>query len=289
MSNKPVVEKLVEDPGQSFLYRKIIRKKRPDHRRQGVWHYHPEFEITLSLKSSGKRFVGYSIDDYYPQELVLVGENLPHCWITKQSTEQYVINFKRESLGSSFWDSPEFIGISKLLSKSKQGIKFDASTTHKAIPVILRMENTDSFERLMLFFKLINLLAHSANIQLLTFDDYRIKDSLKASNRIEQVFSYIHENYNDKNISVANLSENLHMTTSSLCKFIKVISRKTFTELLIETRINKACKLLSETDYYISEICYSSGFNNLSGFNRAFKKIMHTTPKEYRKVYRAVN
>ncbi len=53
----------------------------------------------------------------------------------------------------------------------------------------------------------------------------------------------------------------------------KVVSKKTFTELLIEARINKACKLLSETDYYISEICYTIGFNNLSGFNRAFKKI----------------
>jgi AraC-like DNA-binding protein len=285
MSNKPVVEKLVEDPGQSFLFRKIVRKKRPDYRSKGVWHYHPEYEITLSLKSSGKRFVGYSIDNYSHNELVLLGENLPHCWITNQSTEQYVINFKKDSLGTAFWNSPEFIRINKLLNKSKQGIKFSETTIEKATPLIIQMKELDGFNRLLVLFKLLNLLSLSKNIQLLTFNNYRIKDSLKASNRIEKIYSYIYRNYNSENISISNLSKELFMTTSSVCKFIKTITKKTFTELLIETRINEACKLLSETDKYISEICYLSGFNNLSSFNRAFKRVMHVTPKEYRKIY----
>ncbi len=289
MSNKPIIENLVENPGQSFLFRKVIREKRPDHRGDGVWHYHQDhYEITLSLKSSGKRFVGYSIDDYTPNDLVLLGETLPHCWITNQSTEQYVINFKKDVLGSIFWNNPEFVGIKKLLKKSKQGIKFNEKTTNKAIILFMKLRQLKGFDKLLVFLELLNLLASSEKIQLLTFHDYRIKDSLKTSNRIEQVYSYIHKNYDNPNISVSNLSKNLYMTTSSACKFIKAITKKTFTELLIETRINEACKLLSETDKYVSEICYLSGFNNLSGFNRAFKKIMRVTPKEYRKIYRGV-
>ena len=75
------------------------------------------------------------------------------------------------------------------------------------------------------------------------------------------------------------------MTPSSVCKFIKKITKKTYSDLLIETRINEACKLLSDTDKYVSEICYLSGFKNLSGFNRSFKRIMHVTPKNYREIY----
>lgn len=285
MSNRPIIEQLVEDPGQSFLYRKIERKKRPDFRSEGVWHYHPDYEITFSLKSSGKRFVGYSIEDYYPYELVLLGENLPHCWITNQSTEQYVINFKKEILESALENSPEFVGINKLLKKSKQGLKFSKATTDKAVPIIMRMNELYGFNRFINLLKLLNILSLSENIQLLTFNDYRIKDSIKASNRMQKVYTYINNNYKRENVSVSNLSDQLNMTTSSLCKFIKSITKKTFTELLVEVRLNKACKLLSETDRYISEIAYLSGFNSLSGFNRTFKKVMHVTPKEYRKIY----
>lgn len=288
MGNKPNIEKLVDEPGKSFLFREIIRENRPDHRNIGVWHYHPDFEITLSLKSSGKRFVGYNIDDYHPYELVLLGENLPHCWITDHASEQYVINFKKELFGINLLNSPEFVGINKLLDISKHGIKFDEETTDNAVPLILRISKSDGFERLLILFQLLHTLSLSKKMQLLTSHDYRIKDHLKASNRVEQIYSYIHKNYDRPDISVSDLSEDLHMTTSSLCKFIKLITKKTFTELLIETRIKEVCKLLSETDKYVSEICYLCGFNNLAGFNRAFKKAMHMTPKEYRKLYRPV-
>lgn len=289
MSNKPNIEKLVEDPGQSFLFRKIVRENRPNHRGEGVWHYHTDYEITLSLISSGKRFVGYSIDDYTPYDFVLLGENLPHCWISNQPSEQYVINFKKDVFGPYLWNSPEFVAINNLLDKSQQGIKFGRVTTNKAVPLIIRMSKTDGIEKLLMLFELLNILALSEDIQLLSFHDYRIKDRLKASNRIEQIYSYINKNYDKEDISISNLSKSLYMNTSSLCKFIKVITKKTFTELLIKTRIKEACKLLSDTDKYISEICYLCGFNNLAGFNRAFKKEMHKTPKEFRKLYRAID
>ena len=289
MHNKPVVERVPDDPGRSFIIKTVIRDKRPDLGGGGVWHYHPEYEITLTLKSSGRRFVGYSIDEYAATELVLIGANLPHCWLTDQHTEQYVINFKKEALGKTFWESPELTGINKLLDQSKHGVKFCKETALKSVPLILQMNQSKGFNRLFSLFSFLNFLANAEHKEPLTFHDYTIKDSLKASNRIEQIYSYINRNYKKEDISITEVSEDLCMTTSSLCKFIKRITKKTFTDLVVDARINEACRLLRNSDKYISEICYLSGFNNLSGFNRSFKRVMQTTPKDYRNMYREVN
>ncbi len=267
--------------------RKVVRQKRPDHTMDGVWHYHKEYEILLTTASYGKRIVGYSIDDYVADELVLLGENLPHCWLTDHYVEQYVIQFTKEAFGDTFWNNGELARINKLLSISQQGIKFNAQTTKQLKPEILHLYETEGFERMLVLFRILDRLSKAEDYKLLTIEDCTVKNSLKASNRIEKIYSYIYENYSDNQVSLSNLSKIVHMTPSSLCKFINRITQKTFSELLIETRIKEACKLLLSTDKHISEISYLCGFRNLSGFNRNFKKMMHKTPREYRKFYEA--
>jgi len=286
MSTKPFIEKLVEDPDQSFSYRKIKREERPHLRNEGVWHFHPDYEITFTLRSAGKRFVGYNISDYIENDFVLIGENLPHCWITTQVTEQIVINFKKEFLGQIFWDTPEMKKINKMLDKSLRGIYFEKETARKALGIIQKMEHEKGFDRLLHFFELLNLMANTENHQLLTYYHDNFKNSLKASNRIEKIYSYILLNYQSGNVSFTELCNELNMTKSSVCKFIRKVTKKTFSDMVIETRINDACKLLAETDLFIAEICFKCGYNNLANFNRSFKKLMEVTPKEYRDIYK---
>lgn len=284
MSSQPIIEKLIEDPGQSFLFRRIKRKERSDLHEDGVWHFHPDFEITFTLKSSGRRFVGFTNSNYAEYDFVLLGNKLPHCWITAQSTDQIVINFKKEVFGSLFWNTPEMQRINELLDKSQQGVAFSIETAKEALPILYKMEHETGFDKLLHLFELLNLMANSTNQKALTFYHHEIKDSIKASNRIEKIYNYIHLNYQSNQISFEQLSKNLNMTKSSVCKFIKKVTKKSFTELVIEARINEACKMLSETDMFISEICFKCGFNNLSNFNRAFKKVMLVTPKQYRQI-----
>ncbi len=285
MSSKPSVEKIDQSPEDSFYLRNVIREKRPDLSQKGVWHYHREYEITMTTTSYGKRIVGYNIDDYRADELVMLGENVPHCWITDHHVEQHVIQFKKETFGDVFWNNVELSPINKLLKNSQHGIQFSAEITSAVKPFIESLYELKGFEKLLTLFKILDILSKTEDIELLTFQDYSIKNSLKASNRMEKIYSYIHENYSDNEVSVVALSNIVHMTPSSLCKFINKITQKTFTELLIETRIAEACKLLLNSDKYISEISYLCGFRNLSGFNRNFKRIMKKTPKEYRKFY----
>ncbi|MGV5564382.1 cupin domain-containing protein, partial [Burkholderia pseudomallei] len=48
------------------------------------WHHHPEYELTLTLNSLGKRFVGDHVADYAGDDLVLVPPNLPHTWVSDE-------------------------------------------------------------------------------------------------------------------------------------------------------------------------------------------------------------
>ena len=161
MPTSPSIEILNDDPGQSFSIRHIIRKERPDQHDHGVWHYHPEYEITLTLKSSGKRFIGYSMGDYQVYDMVLVGENVPHCWITNEYTEQIVINFKHGFLAGLMDQLPELSLVSRLLTQSHRGIKFNPDTAKKSLTIINKMDHQKGFDRLLSFLSLLNLMANS--------------------------------------------------------------------------------------------------------------------------------
>ena len=248
----------------------------------GVWHYHPEFEITFTIKGTGKRFVGYSITDYQEQDLVLLGKNLPHCWISNQPSDQIVINFKEDFVGSGFFLSPELNRINQLLQKASYGLVIQEPLKSSLKVKILEMAEYKGFERLQLLLGLLNDIARSSSYQVLTEGNYTLPGDLKNSRRIEQVYSYILNNYN-KEISLDEIAGKLSMTKSSFCKFVKKITKKSFGTLLNEVRISQACEMLSSTDKYIAEICYLSGFNNVSNFNKRFKESIGTTPVAYRK------
>ncbi|MEL6535619.1 MAG: AraC family transcriptional regulator [Bacteroidota bacterium] len=282
---KPSFERLTDNADHSFAIKQVVREKRSDVTSAGVWHYHPGYEITLTTVSKGRRFVGYNIENYEADDLVLIGENVPHCWITDEHTEQTVINFQRDFLGHSFMERPELKEVDHLLQLSQRGIKFGTTTRKKAFSLIRKMEKSSGFERLMNLFNLLNLLAHAEDTALLTTYDEQPKNSYKTSSRIEKVYNYVLNHYRDPDLSQAQLATELNMTPSSLCKFVKNVTRKTFFDLVLEARVTHACRLLVKSDKYVSEISFLSGFKNLSNFNRVFKRIMNTTPVEYRKRY----
>ena len=105
------------------------------------------------------------------------------------------------------------------------------------------------------------------------------------SSRMEVVYAFVLSNFKNPKVSQAELAKELNMTSSSLCKFVKNMTRKTFFDLILEARVSHAGRLLVNSDKYVSEICFLSGFNNVSNFNRIFKRIMKKSPLEYRKTY----
>ncbi len=278
---KPDYEKINLPHDGSFLYRKITRESRPD--LKGSWHYHPEYEICLNTRSKGKRFVGVDIENYVEDDLVLLGPDLPHCWITDEETSQIVIQFKADFLGHGFFSKPEMAKIRSMLKRSKMGLHF--IKPEKGICDTLKeIETMQGARALIALLEVLHRMSETENTSILTTSTYNKKLDMLASKRIEQVYSYILKNLKKKpSLEVAAAKTNL--TKTSFCKFLKTKTKKTFSELVNEMRISHAAKLLQNTDMTAQEVCFDSGYNDPSYFYRVFSRRMGVSPKQYRKQF----
>lgn len=258
-----------------------------------IWHYHPELELVLIKKSTGTRFIGDSIEKFEEGEVVLIGENLPHMWLNdevyfKESSnlisEAIAIHFKKDFLGSSFFETPEMKQISELISRAKRGIKFTNLQDHE-IEQIINLQHLKGFEKAITFVRILNMLAAHRSFEFLSSVGFISSFNKTDNKNLDAIYEYIFQNLN-KPISLNEIAKVAFMNPSSFSRFFKRVHRKTFSEYVNELRVGFACKLLLEGKYSVTDICYECGFNNLSNFNRRFKKITNFSPTGYLKKHR---
>ncbi|MEO7532375.1 MAG: AraC family transcriptional regulator, partial [Ferruginibacter sp.] len=123
-------------------------------------------------------------------------------------------------------------------------------------------------------------LSETEDYQYLTPQDYSY-DHTQDEDRMRSVNQYIYQNFADK-ISIKNIAGIANMTESSFCRYFKSRTLKSFTKFLNEIRISYACRLLNSSAYTVTDVCFQSGFTNLSYFNRQFKLIMKMSPQQYK-------
>ncbi|MEO1212583.1 MAG: AraC family transcriptional regulator [Bacteroidota bacterium] len=245
-----------------------------------AWHFHPEVEICLTRKSEGKRFVGNNIEDYRSGDLVMFGSNLPHGFITKKKSNQVVIQMQENFLGNDFLEKPETQIVKDLFFRAKRGLKFEGGIQQKANDKIEELFQLEGLPQVLKLLDLLYLFASTQEYRYITQENYIVDTKMAELKRIQIVYSYILENY-QTGVSLEEAAALIPMTKSSFCKFLKKHAKKTFSEIVNEIRISHACELMIQTDMKISSIAYESGFNDISYFNRIFKKIIKSSPKEF--------
>lgn len=258
-----------------------------------VWHYHPELELVVVLKSQGTCFIGDGIEKFEEKDIVLIGKNLPHMWLNDDEYFQeksgllakaIAIHFNRNYLGAIFFETPEMIHLSELFDRARFGIKF-LNVDNELINDIQIMTESIGFDKTMAFLNILNKLAKHKKYKLLASQGY-INSLRNTENKtLDSIHAYIFNNFN-KEITLADVAKVANMNTSAFSRFFKRVNRKTFSRYLAEIRIGYACKLLLEDKYNIAGVCYESGFHNISNFNRQFKLIMNKTPSSYLKEYK---
>lgn len=253
-----------------------------------IWHYHPELELVVILKSEGTCFIGDNIEKFETGDVVLIGKNLPHMWLNDEnyfnkdsdkSAKAIAIHFKQDFLGKAFFETPEMIHLLELFERAKFGLKF-LNINHELISEIQEMIELKGYSKTISFLNILNKLSKHNQTKRLSSLGFVNSFKLSKSDTQDKVQAYIFNNFN-KEISLNKAAEVAHMNASAFSRFFKRVNRKTFSKYVTEIRIGYACKLLIENKLNIAAICYESGFNNLSNFNRQFKLVMNCTPSEY--------
>jgi len=280
----PAFEAVKPNIGSSFTSLKFFRN---ENIKSHIWHYHPEVELIFVCGGSGKRQIGSNISYFSDGDLVLMGSNLPHCGMTNENTNndyEMVIQFKPDFLGETIWELPEMHRITQLLERSKAGIVFSENIKKIIGKKIVEMHECSSLERLVKFIEILDALASTQDYRILNAGKYYLQTQVEDNERINLIFNYVKDHFKEQ-ITLEEISELANMRVPSFCRYFKKITNKTFTQFVNEYRITHSLKLLAEKPMSITEVCFESGFNNFSYFNKTFKEYIQKSPSQYRKEF----
>lgn len=245
------------------------------------WHYHPELELTLITKGNGTRFVGNSIEAYHEGDLVLIGEHLPHHWVsTEDSKEQgaIVLQFS-PSLFHPFSECNYFHDFFK---EAQAGFHFTQPET-RILELFNQLGSASAVGRIGGLLQLLESLVNDQNrksLSNLTYPAYPLL--AKNQTKVNRAVTYILEHINEQ-LTVNHMSDITHMVPQSFCRWFRKAIGMSFITFLNNTRIENACHELMISDKPIHTIAFNNGFASISHFNRTFKKVKRETPGNYRR------
>ena len=287
---KAHVQKVIHSQQTSFVYR-----VKADRQFAGAWHYHPEFELTYIQRSEGQRFVGDTIERYVSGDLVLLGTNLPHTWRSDEPVSPankaplqraIVVQFGESFLGDGFFQRPEMAHIARLLQQASRGLHITGGVADVVIARLRTMKALDRFERLLELLGILERLSHGGNdLRAICNSDRKSPPDRSTQRRLDLVFACLHERYATK-LTQSEVAEIVGMSPSSFSRFFRRSTGRSFVQYLGDLRISRACELLRDSDLSVLEISLTSGFNNLSNFNRRFQQRQGITPRAFRTRYR---
>ncbi len=256
-------------------------------------HYHDEFELNLIMNAKdAKRVVGDHIEEIGDIELVLVGSNLEHAWFTHKCTsteiKEVTVQFHKDLFDEKLLRRNQLSFIRNMLEKSARGILFSPDTTRHLAPRILHLGQKQGFDSILELMSILHDLSLSRNMR--TLSDTSFGNNPEAfhynSRRVEVIMDYINKNF-DKPVTLREVAKLINMTEVSFSRFFRQRTGNTFIDSLTEIRLGNASRLLIDTTQSVAEVAYNCGFNNISNFNRIFKKRKGCVPKAFRESYQA--
>ena len=280
---KATYEQLSDKMGSSFLYRPFSLPQF-----DAPYHFHPELELTFIEQSAGKRFVGRQVAPFEAGDLVLLGENVPHCWLNTDGgdfAKSIVIQFKADFAGQSFLEIPEMTAINHLFKKAQSGILIKGKTRDAVAEKMFFKPDQHPFQKLLQLLDILHTIAISNETELIDPQFSTTALSPVDTERFQKVYAYIITHYT-QDIDLETIAAAVaHLTPTAFCRYFKKMTRKTLVDVITEFRIKHACQLLASTEKSVSDICFESGFGNISYFNKQFKNALGHSPLAYRRLF----
>ncbi len=286
---KAILFKVTEKDDSSFH----VQDNETEHQ-YNEFHYHPEYQISLIASGTGVASIGNSVDHFKEGDVYLIGPNVPHVFkhdavnnegFRSDEARMISIFFKDHSFGSRFFNLPEMAKVKELLHDSSRGVKLYEDLSKQIAPIIYELNIASGATKFVHLLSLLDQMTVSSKRRFLASESYGEPRNADYYHPMSKIFDYISENF-DKQISLEEVAGVANLSKYAFCRYFKKITNKSFITYLNEFRTGIACKYLLTDSYSIAQIGFLSGFNNLSNFNRQFKKIMKVTPSRYRDVYK---
>lgn len=262
-----------------------------------MWHFHPEFQLTLVLESRGHRMVGDNITPLRPGDLVLVGANLPHVWhqaTGKRKPEggkggaavhAIIVRFLDTFLGGDFLERPELDAVRRLLRRASRGLHITGRTRDAVAERMQRLPSATGLGRVIELLAILDILARSRELRSVASAGFVPKVAHADQDRMQRVCRYI-DGHLMESIERRKVAAEAHLSPGAFSRFFKVRTGKTLPEYVNALRIGRACELLAEADRKVTDVAMDCGFRNLANFNRHFRTLTGQSPREYRARFR---
>ena len=263
-----------------------------DHIDQSRWHYHQAYELSFITEGSGKRIVGDSVEEFHPGDLIFIGPRIPHVWFCTEpypkprsgrTLESVYLLFNNDILPQELTALPEFIHVNRAIKLSERGIRITGDTLNEVSRLMLQLPYLKGIRRLMYFYEIMDMIGKSASFTYLASSRYASTRFETTNSRVNRIHEYLMKNYQQE-INLEEIAGLVHMAPASVCRFFKSSTGMTIFEYLNKIKIDYSCRLLLNTDLNVVNISYDCGFNNLSHFNKQFRKFIRQTPSQYRKL-----
>ena len=252
------------------------------------WHFHPEYEVHHVVATSGRYFVGDFIGTFEPGNLVMTGPNLPHNWISDVEPDvtvplrNRVLQFTDGVIRGIMEVMPELQRLSDLLDRSRTGILFSGATEEEVNPLLEELVGASGIRRIELFIAVVGALSRDRDARLLTSAKYEPDPSVFMSAGLNEVLAYINKHLTEP-FSESDLAEIASLSRSTFSRSFRKHTGLSLVRYVNRLRINLACQMLmGEDTMKVTDICYASGFNNLSNFNRQFAAQKGVPPSRFR-------
>lgn len=254
-------------------------------------HNHSVYELNFVENAKGvRRIVGDSQEVIGDYDLCLItSPNLEHVWEQNEchsdDIREITVQFDFSMSDETLFGRNPYASITRMMQEAKKGLSFPLQAIMKVYGMLDTLSSIkDGFYAVQQFLTILYELSRCENARTLASSSYAKVTVEDDSRRILKVKNFISKNYMDE-LRLPELASLAGMSSSAFSRFFKLHTGRNISEYIIDLRLGYAARMLVDTAKSISEIGFDCGFNNLSNFNRIFKKKKGCSPSEFRESY----
>ncbi len=263
---------------------------------QPSFHAHPEMELIFIEEGFGKRIIGNRIEPFEAGDMVFIGSNVPHLWLSDPAfyekgtslKSKVIITYFNPTIFNQLLDSlKEFDHIRQMVRQASKGIRIYGRTRNIIAKRLRTLSTASGFEKVNGLLQILDLISTSHDKgYILSHAQTRASDA--GNDKLVAAINFVKENLH-KPVYLQQVAALACMTPPSFSRYFKQRMKKNFSSFLTELRVEKAKELLLQSNLSVKEVAYSCGYDSLAHFYKLFKSHTSVSPAKYKSSVHLLN